>query len=126
MHTSEWTWGSAQSFGNADYIVNNGKFQPGCLRNLIFYPETEQLGTIFACSHYRAVEVFYYSLNPQYSFVGTYCEYYGFYGLLNNLTHSCNNLISDKYGIYTGNIEGDFQLPTTATIPYCEGCLTED
>lgn len=126
IHTSGLTYGTLEALGDADFYVNNARFQPGCLRDLIDSPEDEQLGTIFACSHYRAVQIFYYSLNPEYPFIGTYCEYGGIIGLINNLTNTCNNLVHDKFGIYTASVAGDFQLITTGQAPFCEGCKSID
>lgn len=114
LHTSK-LLGTTMKCGHADYIVNDGEKQPGCGINPL-------------CNHSRAADIFRYSLDPQYRFVGTMCINTD-KGLIGNLLTSlttiflkpasaCSSSFQDVFGIYTKRFSGDYRFETTATAPF--------
>lgn len=62
IHTDGGLFGTGigQAIGHADFFVNGGFSQPGCLTN--------------TCCHKRAWELFAASLNSQYKYLGFQCD----------------------------------------------------
>lgn len=90
--------------GHANFIMNGGFIQPGCLSVL--------------CSHSRAHDFFAESLFPENEFIGEQCSGSLKLFLVNNfLKQSCSHN-SDKLGIYSKRLSGRFFVKTSSSPPY--------
>lgn len=76
----------------------------------------------FLCSHFRAVEIFRYSLNPENRFIGIECHYGGILFFLDYLPGSCDSSSTEVFGVYNSQKSGQYRLTTSDTPPYCIGC----
>lgn len=142
--TGAYGFGTQVPLGTSNFIANGGINQPGCTLGFLVPVENATPGIIMlyievcslipffffvahavplVCNHFRAVQFFYYSLNPDRAFVGTHCSYHGIAGALNNLTDSCHSPVSDRMGVWAKGVPGEFQLVTTASAPFCVGCF---
>lgn len=113
VHTAGQSIGSSLSAGHQDFYPNYGiSPQPGCTH---LFVEAALPGEIL-CSHYRAVEFFINSLNPENKFIGIKCD-------SGRSFHKglCFNNPTDNIGIYSKRIYGDFYLSTSDRQPYCRG-----
>lgn len=93
-HTSIGTYGAYRPSGHQDFYFNNGgrSPQPGCSR-LPTYQQT-------ACSHFRAVEYLFHSMNETNEFYDTRRR--------------------EKFGFFTGGKSGRFLVITGSKPPYAD------
>lgn len=97
-HTSIGVYGSYRIFGHQNFYINTGSSpQPGCEKNLMLKQ--------YECSHFRAVELFYYALDPHVSYADTRSR--------------------DRFGFYTKGVSGDFYVKTSGAAPFVIGNGTE-
>lgn len=103
IHTASGTLGTHKDCGHADFYLNGGYIQPGCIT--------------FMCSHSRAHEYFSEALLPGHVFTGVKCR-----GATVNLVWKifgmeCSSE-TDRLGIYSERKSGRFFLRTNRNTPY--------
>ncbi|KAL9698938.1 hypothetical protein quinque_002379 [Culex quinquefasciatus] len=95
VHTDKNIIGTSTNVGHQDFYTNNGASpQPGCEFPLV-NNDTTKAYLQFICSHFKAVEYFRASLNPQHIFEGTNCHSYFYYR-----RGECSNNTRADFGLY--------------------------
>lgn len=103
IHTTSGTLGTHKECGHADFYINGGYIQPGCIT--------------FMCSHSRAHDYFSEALLPDHVFIGVKCR-----GAIVNLVSKmigmkCSSK-TDRLGIHSERKSGRFFLKTNRKSPY--------
>lgn len=105
IHTSMGTLGTAKECGHADFILNGGYTQPGCI-------------SLF-CSHSRSHEYFNEAMLPKNIFSGVKCR--------GSITNFITNLLgvqcsseTDRLGIHSERKTGQFFLKTNSKSPFAQ------
>jgi pimeloyl-ACP methyl ester carboxylesterase len=112
LHTDQNVLGTPIVSGHQDYYPNNGVGPlPGCLIPCL----QNGMGlTPTVCSHFKAVEYFWASLNPDNKFKGIKCSNYTTYR-----AGGCNNSTSDNFGVYAERtLNGTFHFMVKSTYPF--------
>ncbi|XP_055617798.1 phospholipase A1 3-like [Toxorhynchites rutilus septentrionalis] len=95
IHTDKNIIGTSTNVGHQDFYTNTGGSpQPGCEFPLVNNDTTKSY-LQFICSHFKAVEYFRASLNPQNIFEGTNCGSYYYYR-----RGECSNNTRSDFGLY--------------------------
>lgn len=104
VHTSRATLGTLLDCGHADFIVNGGFMQPGCLN--------------IWCSHSRAIQYFQESLKPINRFIAEKCDdAFKEYFTKKMLCLPCTGIL-DQLGIHSARLSGRYFLETRSSAPY--------
>lgn len=105
IQTSGGSFGTLVDCGHANFIMNGGLSQPGCLWPL--------------CSHFRSHEYFYEAMFAGHIFPGQKCSgrIKNFLSLVLGMFCSMN---SDRLGIYSERKLGRFYVNTNAKAPYAQ------
>lgn len=103
IHTSRGTLGTLKDCGHADFVLNDGFVQPGCL-------------SVF-CSHSRAHDYFDESLLRQNIFSGDQCKG-TFMNVVEGLFGMQCSSDTDRLGIYTQRKPGSFFVKTNSKSPF--------
>jgi pimeloyl-ACP methyl ester carboxylesterase len=112
IHTDQGFLGTTVLSGHQDYYPNNGMAPlPGCLvpilQNGMGYTPT-------VCSHFKAVEYFWASLNPDNKVKGVKCPNYLMYQM-----GGCDSSATDNFGLYAERtINGTFHFTVKSTYPF--------
>lgn len=109
IHTSSGTLGTLVDCGHADFYLNGGFIQPGCLE--------------VACSHIRAHDYFVESMDPDHIFSGARCECPIAAFVTNLLGMQCSSE-TDRLGIHTARKLGRYFLNTNSQPPYAKEVTT--
>lgn len=109
IHTSRGTLGTFKDCGHADFYLNGGYIQPGCVTVL--------------CSHSRAHDIFQESMFPEQIFNGVKCHG-SFANLITKLFGAQCSMETDRLGIHSDRRFGRFFLRTHWSSPFALGAET--
>jgi pimeloyl-ACP methyl ester carboxylesterase len=112
LHTDQGYTGTSIVSGHQDYYPNNGVGPlPGCVVPFL----QSGIGiTPTICSHYKAVEYFWASLNPKNKFKGIKCSDYTKFK-----AGKCNDNKSDYFGVHAKRtVNGTLHFVVKSTYPF--------
>lgn len=109
--TSRCATGVCKGDGHENFYPTGGWVpQPNCGLPLFSNAESPEM---VSCSHSHSITLFRMALNPSNVFTGKACtDYFSYYPLL------CFFSATNKMGIYSKRIGGNFNVKTTAFEPY--------